>query len=103
MIWQFVVMVLALINQNGDSVYTRDGQFYIDAQGDMVNSMGHQFSDESGSSIQTVPGGGEITVDKEGQVFQGNQNIAQLGVFTFENHFLTYKKLVVVLSRKIQM
>ena len=83
----------ALINQNGDSVYTRDGQFYIDAQGDMVNSMGHQFSDENGSSIQTVPGGGEITVDKEGQVFQGNQNIAQLGVFTFENPLLDLQKV----------
>ena len=42
----------ALLNQNGDAVYTRDGQFYIDSQGIMVNSMGHQFSDDGGANIQ---------------------------------------------------
>ena len=35
----------ALNNTNGDSVYTRDGQFYVNAEGVMVNSMGHEFSD----------------------------------------------------------
>ena len=71
----------ALLNQNGDAVYTRDGQFYVNAQGDMVNSMGHQFSDEGGASIQTIPGGGELSIDKEGQIFQGQENIGQLGIF----------------------
>ena len=55
----------ALLNQNGDSVYTRDGQFYVDSQGVMVNSMGHQFSDDGGATIQTIPGGGDLTIDKE--------------------------------------
>jgi len=83
----------ALINQDGESVYTRDGQFYFDAQGSMVNSMGHQFSDEGGASIETVPGGGDVTIDKEGQVFQGNQNIAKIGVFSFENPLLDLQKV----------
>ena len=48
----------ALLNQNGESTYTRDGQFYVNAQGIMVNSMGHEFSDEGGANIQTIPGGG---------------------------------------------
>ncbi|MBT5717153.1 MAG: flagellar hook basal-body protein, partial [Opitutae bacterium] len=74
----------ALLNQNGDSVYTRDGQFYVDSQGVMVNSMGHQFSDDGGASIQTIPGGGDLTIDKEGQVYQGDQNIGKVGVFSFE-------------------
>lgn len=75
----------ALLNQNGDSVYTRDGQFYVDSQGVMVNSMGHQFSDDGGATIQTIPGGGDLTIDKEGQIFQGNQNVGKVGVFTFED------------------
>jgi flagellar basal body rod protein FlgG len=83
----------ALVNQNGDSVYTRDGQFYVDSQGAMVNSMGHQFSDDGGASIQTIPGGGDLTIDKEGQIFQGNQNIGKLGVFTFENPLLDLQKV----------
>mgnify|MGYP001169785298 FL=1 len=83
----------ALVNQNGDSVYTRDGQFYVDSQGAMVNSMGHQFSDDGGASIQTSPGGGDLSIDKEGQIFQGNQNIGKLGVFTFENPLLDLQKV----------
>ena len=83
----------ALINQNGDSVYTRDGQFYVDSQGVMVNSMGHQFSDEGGASIQTIPGGGDLTIDKEGQVYQGDQNIGKVGVFSFENPLLELQKV----------
>ena len=56
----------ALINTNGDSVYTRDVQFYLNSEGVMVNSMGHEFSDVGGSSIQTIPGGGDLSIDKEG-------------------------------------
>ena len=36
----------ALLNENDDSVYTRDGQFYVNADGEMVNSMGHQFAEK---------------------------------------------------------
>ncbi len=49
----------ALMNTNGDPVYTRDGQHYINADGVMVNSMGHEFSDAGGNNIQTIPGGGD--------------------------------------------
>jgi flagellar basal body rod protein FlgG len=73
----------ALINSNGEKTYTRDGQFYINSTGRMVNSMGHEFSDEGGNSINVIPGAGEPLVDVEGQVFQGDQLIAKLGVFTF--------------------
>ena len=83
----------ALLNQNGDAVYTRDGQFYVNAQGDMVNSMGHQFSDEGGASIQTIPGGGELSIDKEGQIFQGQENIGQLGIFIFADPLMDLQKV----------
>ena len=67
--------------------YTRfaDGQFYTNAEGVMVNSMGHEFSDNGGNNIQTIPGGGPLTIDKEGQVFQNDQVVAQIGVFSFED------------------
>ena len=59
----------ALMNENGDSVYTRDGQFYVNSQGEMVNSMGHQFSDVGGGVIQTIPGGGDLTIKgRDGQI-----------------------------------
>ena len=33
----------ALLNQNGDAVYSRDGQFYTNSEGVLVNSMGMSF------------------------------------------------------------
>jgi flagellar basal body rod protein FlgG len=59
----------------------------------MVNSMGHHFSDDGGANIQTIPGGGDLTIDKEGQVFQGGANIGKIGVFKFENPLLDLQKV----------
>ena len=83
----------ALMNTNGDSVYTRDGQHYINADGVMVNSMGHEFSDAGGNNIQTIPGGGDLIIDKSGQIFQGEQNIGQIGVFVFEDPLMDLQKV----------
>jgi flagellar basal body rod protein FlgG len=75
----------ALNNAKGESVYTRNGQFYINSEGVLVNSMGHEFSDLGGNAIETTPGSGEVSVDKEGQVFQGTDLIGEIGVFTFDD------------------
>ena len=74
----------ALVNANGDRIYTRDGQFYSNSEGRMVNSMGHEFSDEGGNAIDLIPGVGDPLIDQDGQVFQGEQLIAKLGVFVFD-------------------
>jgi flagellar basal-body rod protein FlgF len=74
----------ALMNTSGERIFTRDGQFYINSAGRMVNSMGHEFSDEGGNTIDLVPGGGDPSIDQEGQVFQGEQLVAKLGLFVFE-------------------
>ena len=68
---QWVKVFLLLLMQN-ERVYTRDGQFYIDSQGIMVNSMGHEFSDEGGNPITLVPGQPDL-IDKEGQIFKENK------------------------------
>ena len=83
----------ALMNTNGEAVYTRDGQHYINAEGVMVNSMGHEFSDAGGNNIQTIPGGGELIIDKGGQIFQGEQNIGQVGVFVFDDPLMELQKV----------
>ena len=75
----------ALNNAKGESVYTRNGQFYINSEGVMVNSMGHQFSDPAGGSITVEPDLGEVSIDKEGQVFQGEELIGEIGIFKFDD------------------
>ena len=82
-----------LINANGDVAYTRDGQFYLNADGIMVNSMGHEFAGNGGNNIQTVPGGGDPTIDKEGQVFQNGQLLGQVGVFVFDDPLMQLRKV----------
>ena len=82
-----------MLNQNGDVVYTRDGQFYINADGVMVNSMGHEFSDVGGNNIQTIPGGGDLFIDKEGLIFQNGQNVGQVGVFIFNDPLMDLQKV----------
>ena len=59
----------------------------------MVNSMGHEFADSTGASINVVPGQGDVTIDKEGQVFQMEQLVGQVGVFVFENPLLDLQKV----------
>ena len=74
----------ALINANGDRIYTRDGQFYSNSEGRIVNSMGHEFADEGGNTIDLIPGLGDPLIDHDGQVFQGEQLVAKLGIFNFD-------------------
>ena len=83
----------ALINANGEKVYTRDGQFYSNFEGTLVNSMGHEFSDEGGNPITLVPGQPDPLIDQEGQVFQGEQLVGKLGVFVFDEPVTQLKKV----------
>ena len=83
----------ALVNTNGERIYTRDGQFYINAEGRMINSMGHEFADEGGNSIDIVAGLGNPSIDQEGQVFQGEELVAKLGVFVFEDPVIQLQKV----------
>jgi flagellar basal-body rod protein FlgF len=75
----------ALMSTNGDTVYTRDGQFYVNAEGVVVNVMGHEFANDGGSSIRVNEAGSPLTIDKEGQIFQNGELIDTIGVFTFED------------------
>lgn len=83
----------ALMNQNGEKVYTRDGQFYSNSAGSMVNSMGHEFVDEGGNAIAFVPGQGDPVIDQEGQILQGDQIVGKLGVFNFEDPITELQKV----------
>lgn len=75
----------ALTSVNGDTVFTRDGQFYVNADGILVNVMGHEFSNDGASNIRVTAGSGPLTIDKEGQIFQDGALVDTIGVFTFDN------------------
>ena len=56
-------------------------------------AWGTSLPDAGGCKYQTIPGGGDLTIDKEGQVFQNGQVVGQVGVFVFENPLLDLQKV----------
>ena len=66
---------------NGEYVYTRDGEFRVAADGQLVSKQGFPVMGESGA-IQLLTDGGQVTVDAEGRVRQGDQEIGVLSVYT---------------------
>ena len=65
--------------------YTRDGRFSLDAQNGLVTQAGDPVLDGSGSPITLDPKKGEISVAKTGQISQGGQPGAKVGVVRFTN------------------
>ena len=83
----------ALLSVNGDTTYTRDGQFYVNADGVLVNVMGYEFANTGGSNIRVAEGGSPLTIDKEGQIFQDGVLVDQIGVFTFDDPNADLRKI----------
>ncbi|MGF1483032.1 MAG: flagellar hook-basal body protein [Opitutales bacterium] len=64
---------------NGDTIYTRDGQFLLNNEGRLVTKSGLEVKGQGGS-IQTVPGQGTVHYDARGNVFQGTTQIGSLAI-----------------------
>jgi len=68
-----------LQHEDGNEAYTRNGNFTLDGQGNLVNGMGLYVLDENGETIQLQ--NDKITINSEGQIFDENgQPVARLGV-----------------------
>jgi len=65
---------------DGQLVLTRDGQFRINDQGELVSKQGYHVMDDERNVIQLLPDGGKIKSDRHGAISQGGQQIANLGV-----------------------
>jgi flagellar basal-body rod protein FlgF len=69
---------------DGEFVYTRDGQFRASADGRLQSKQGYDVVGDSGP-IQLLIDGGPMTIDAEGRVRQGDQEIGVLTVFDFQD------------------
>jgi len=65
---------------DGQLVLTRDGQFRINDQGELVSKQGYHVLDDERNIIQLLPDGGKIKSDRNGAISQGGQLIANLGM-----------------------
>jgi flagellar basal body rod protein FlgG len=67
---------------DGEYVFSRDGQFRIGGDGRLMSKHGFEVTGDAGG-IQLLIDGGPITVDPEGRVRQGDQEVGLLAVYDF--------------------
>lgn len=67
---------------DGLTVYTKDGEFHRNADGDWVNKMGYRLIAE-GDVLNVRLDGGQVTVNTDGTVSQDGENIGRISIFEF--------------------
>lgn len=63
--------------------YTRDGQFQLDAQNEIVTSQGYQVLTSGGAPIVLPNGTTAVTVARDGTISSGKTTLGQLGIVNF--------------------
>lgn len=74
----------SLFNDEGETVYTKDGEFHLNSGGTLVNKMGWPVLAE-GAPLTVVIEEGPITVAPDGTVNQNGQDIGRISIYTFNN------------------
>lgn len=65
--------------------YTRDGAFTLDAENQLVTKEGRNVLDAQGNAIEVPENAQDIEVARDGTISTAEEEIAQLGIATFEN------------------
>lgn len=71
-----------IATQQGER-YTRDGNFYRNAQGRLVTVNGQEVLDNRGRAITIPPETGEFTISPKGRISANGVLVAQLGLVSF--------------------
>lgn len=69
---------------DGKTLYSRDGQFHLNADNVLVNKANKPVKG-TGGDLQFVPGAGEPKIMPDGKVFQGLNEVGQLSVVSIKN------------------
>jgi flagellar basal body rod protein FlgG len=70
---------------DGSRAYTRSGEFRMRPDRTLVTSGGQEVLNESGSPITLLSGGGTVTINRDGTIFQGETSLGKLSVQKFAN------------------
>lgn len=72
------------ISTPAGTAYTRDGRMKITAQGELQTHSNYPVLDAGGSPMLLDPEGGPPVIAKDGMIWQGNQQVGALGLFTID-------------------
>ena len=70
---------------NGSHAYTRDGEFSINAQGQLVTKQGYAVMGDTGPISVSKSNSGPISIGPDGQVTQGTERLGKLQLVDFNN------------------
>lgn len=69
----------------GATAFTRDGEFHLSAQGQLVSKEGYPVIGENGPIQFDRKNSGPIAISPSGDISQGSENVGKLKVVDFEN------------------
>lgn len=72
--------------EDGSKVYTRSGEFRMRPDRTIVTSSGHEVMSDAGAPMVLLPGGGPVTINRDGTIFQGDSSIGKLSVQKFADN-----------------
>lgn len=70
---------------DGAQIYTRDGEFQINAQNTLVTKQGYQVMTEGGGPLTLDPTKGQPTVSRDGTVSQDGTTVGKLPLYNFSD------------------
>jgi len=73
------------VNDNGKTIYTRDGRMQLTQTGALVNVNGAAVLDAGGSPIQLDPNGGEPEISGDGMITQNGRQAGAVGLFELDD------------------
>lgn len=66
------------------TVYTRDGRMKMAPQGQLTTLLDHPVLDAGGAPLQLDPEAGPPTIARDGMIWQGNQQVGAIGLFSID-------------------
>jgi flagellar basal-body rod protein FlgF len=70
-------------NDQGETLYTRSGNFLMDADGTMITTAGQRVAGQGGGPITIPQGSTEIKIDERGNVSNQDGQIGQMMIVEF--------------------
>jgi flagellar basal body rod protein FlgG len=66
-------------------LYTRNGEFRITPERTLVGAGGLEVMTDGGNPVTLLPGGGAVTINRDGTIFQGDTALGKIAVKKFED------------------
>ena len=72
--------------EDGTKAYTRSGEFRLRADRTLVAASGNEVLSDGGAPITLIAGGGPLTINSDGTMFQGENSLGKISVQRFANN-----------------